>query len=79
MSRHHAGQFYEIVDHLLKVILLSEHMVPPYGIRWKRTRRKNALKYFQKFSIQLYNSNCIILSPNAFLFKYYGITCMDIC
>ena len=40
MSQHHAGHFYEIFDDLLKAnIIMKAFMVPPYGIRWKGTKK----------------------------------------
>ena len=42
MSRRDAGHFYQLFDKLWKfMIMIIAYMVPPYGIKWERRRRKN--------------------------------------
>ena len=42
MSRRDAGHFYQVFDNFWKfMIMIIAYMVPPYGIKWERRRRKN--------------------------------------
>ena len=50
MSRRDAGHFYQFFDKLLKfMIMIIAYMVPPYGIKWKRRRRKNIFIFVNRF------------------------------
>ena len=42
MSRRDATHFHQVLKKIWKVIMvIIAFLVPPYGIRWKRRRKKN--------------------------------------
>ena len=50
MSRRDAGHFYQLFDKLWKfMIMIIAYMVPPYGIKWERRRRKNIFIFVNRF------------------------------
>ena len=78
MSRRHVRHFYAVFDHFSKVNkIMRAYMVPPYGIRWEGTRKKNYLKDFQRILSRYENNvpaSCGVLNQAL---RFCGFCCLE--